>query len=140
VLFVDENETIHHLFFSCPMARLLWFAISITFGVSKPTSTAHLFGPWLRSFPPKQRNKVLVGVAACCWAIWLSRNEIVFQKSMSKSILQVIFRGTFWIRGWSILSKEEDVKMLKEGCRWLETVAVELFNKSVWNVFKRIKN
>jgi hypothetical protein len=53
--FGSEQETIQHLFFDCLMARLMWFAISVTFGVTKPTNTANLFGPWLRSFSHKQR-------------------------------------------------------------------------------------
>jgi hypothetical protein len=40
---------------------------------------------------------------------------MVFQKSQNKSILQVMFRGTFWIRSWSILSKEDGRSILKEG-------------------------
>jgi hypothetical protein len=42
--FSSEHETIQHLFFDCPMARLMWFAISVTFGITKPTNTAALFG------------------------------------------------------------------------------------------------
>lgn len=100
----------------------------------------NLFGLWLRSFSNKQRNLVLIGVAAFCWALWISRNEIVFQRSKSKSILQVIFRGMFWTRRWSILSKEEGRIILKGGCRLLETMALEDINKSGWNALKRIKN
>jgi hypothetical protein len=102
--FCSKNETVHHLFFDGPMARLMWSAISIMFGIKQPANTSHLFGPWLRSFSHKQRNLVLVGVAAFCWALWLSRNVVVFHKSKSITILQVMFRGTFWIRSWSILS------------------------------------
>jgi hypothetical protein len=83
---------------------------------------------------------VLIGLAAICWALWISRNDLVFQKSQYKSILQVIFRGTFWIRSWSVLSKEDGRIILKEGCRALETVALEFFHKSGWNVLKRIGN
>jgi hypothetical protein len=83
---------------------------------------------------------VLVGVAAFCWALWLSRNDVMCQKSKTKSFLQVIFRGTFWIRSWSILSKEEGRKHLKGCCRWMETIALELFKRSWWNVFQRIQN
>jgi hypothetical protein len=36
---------------------------------------------------------VLIGMTAFCWALWISRNDSVFQKSQYKSILQVIFRG-----------------------------------------------
>jgi hypothetical protein len=35
----------------------------------------------------------LVGVAAFCWVIWISRNDTVFHKSHYISILQVMFRG-----------------------------------------------
>jgi hypothetical protein len=138
--FCREQENIQHLFFDCPMARLMWFAICVSFGIKAPTTTDNLFGPWLASFPHKQRALVLVGVAAFCWALWLSRNDVVFQKSKSKSFLQVMFRGTFWIRSWSILTKEEGRKNLKEGCRWLETFALEIFSRSGWNVMKRIQS
>jgi hypothetical protein len=47
----------------------------------------HLLGPWLKSFS-KQRNLVLIGLAALCWDLWISRNILVFHKSQNKSILQ----------------------------------------------------
>jgi hypothetical protein len=100
----------------------------------------HLFGPWLTSFSNKQRNLVLIGMVAFCWALWISRNDLVFQKSQFKSILQVMFRGAFSIRSWSVLSKEEGRIILKEVCRELEAVALEIFHKSGWNALKRIEN
>jgi hypothetical protein len=91
--FCSEQETIQHFFFDCPMTGLMWIAISVTFGITKPANFANLVGPWLRGFSHKQKALVTVGVAAFCWALWLSRNDVVFQKSKSKSILQVMFRG-----------------------------------------------
>jgi hypothetical protein len=32
------------------MARLMWIAISVTFGITKLANIANLVGPWLRSF------------------------------------------------------------------------------------------
>jgi hypothetical protein len=96
----------------------------------------HLFGPWLRSFSKKQRDLVLIGMAA----LWISRNDLVFQKSQYKSVLQVIFRGTFWIRSWSVLSNEDGRSILKDGCRELEAVALEIFHKYGWNALKCIEN
>jgi hypothetical protein len=138
--FCAEQETIQHLFFDCPIARLTWGSVCLTFGVKKPEGVEHLFGPWFRSFSSKQRNLVLVGLAAICWALWISRNDLVFQKSHYKSILQVIFRGTFWIRTWSVLSNHEGRTILKDGCRALEGASLEIFNKSGWNALKRIGN
>jgi hypothetical protein len=114
--------------------------VCFTFGVKKPEGVEHLFGPWLRSFSSKQRNLVLIVLAAICWALWISRNDLVFQKSQFKSILQVIFRGMFWIRSWSVLSKEGGRAILKDGCRALEAMALEIFHKSGWNALKRIGN
>jgi hypothetical protein len=122
------------------MAKLVWGCVAFAFGISKPINLQHLFGPWLRSFSKQQRNLVLIGMAALCWAIWISRNDLVFNKSHYKSILQVIFRGVFWIRSWSVLSNEEGRKVLKFGCLKLETVALAFFHVSGWNTFKRIEN
>jgi ribonuclease HIII len=64
----------------------------------------------------------------------------VFQRTKSKSISQVMFRGAFRIKNWSILSKEEEMSILKGGCRRLESTALEVLNKNGWNALKRIKN
>jgi hypothetical protein len=136
--FCGMLESIQHLFFDCPMAKLVWEIVCLTFGIRRPYSVEHLFGPWLRSFSKRQRNLVMVGMAAFCWAIWISRNDIVFHKSRYMSVLQVMFRGTHWIRSWSILSREEGRYILKEGCRWVESVALEIFHNSGWNAFRRI--
>jgi hypothetical protein len=57
------------------MAKMLRMTKCFTFGIRAPTTVSNLFGPWLRSFSNKQRNQVLIGVAAFCWAL------IVFQRS-----------------------------------------------------------
>jgi hypothetical protein len=49
-----------------------------------------------------------------------------------------MFRRTHWIRSWAILSKEEGRIILREGCRWVEIVAMEIFHKSGWNALGRI--
>jgi hypothetical protein len=55
----------------------------------------------------------------------------VFHKSHSISILQVML--THWIRSWAVVSKEDGRIILKEGCQWVEIVALEIFHKSGWN-------
>jgi hypothetical protein len=75
------------------MARLMWGVVCFTFGVTKPVGVENLFGSWLRSFSSKPKNLVLIGMSAFCWALWISRNDLVFQKLQYRSILQVIFRG-----------------------------------------------
>jgi hypothetical protein len=83
--------------------------VSITFDIKKPRSISDIFGVWIKSFSAKQSKHVLIGIAAICWAIWLSKINLFFQRSKLCSCLQVIFKSAFWIRGWSILSKETEV-------------------------------
>jgi hypothetical protein len=137
--FCDKEESIQHLFFECPMARLMWFGVSTAFGFVQPNSVEHLFGPWINSFPPKLRKQIMIGVAAMCWALWLCRNDVVFQRSKPNYCLQVIFRGTYWIRSWALLSKEKEKDELKGGCRRLEIVCMDFFAKSGWNVMRRLQ-
>jgi hypothetical protein len=47
-------------------------------------------------------------------------------------------RGTYLIRSWVILSKEDGMVILEEGRRLLETMALEIFHKSGWNTLRRI--
>lgn len=117
--FCDKDETIQHLFFDCHMARFPWNAVVFSFGIQPPASVSHLLGSWLRGFSLTLRKQLLVGAAAICRALWLCRNEAVFSRKLPNSFLQVIFRGTYWIRFWSQLSKEEEKIFLKINCRLL---------------------
>lgn len=122
------------------MARMVWSVVSITYGFQPPTNMAALFDSWLRNFPSRLRNQILIGVTAICWVLWLSRNDVVFQRAKPNSSLQVIFRATHWIRSWAILSKEEEKDLLKKGCQRLEVIAMDLYSKAGWSIWRRIKN
>ena len=53
---------------------------------------------------------LLTAASALLWALWISRNEIVFDKCKPKSLLQVLFRGTHWLRQWANLQRREGLK------------------------------
>jgi hypothetical protein len=71
-----------------------------------------MFGTWLQGIRWKGRNLILIGVSAVCWAMWLSRNDIVFDKMNPQPCLRILFRATHWIR-------------------LLESMAMEIFAKNV---------
>jgi hypothetical protein len=58
-------------------------------GVTKPVSMDNLFVLGLEDF---RASLVLIGMTTFCWALRIGRNDLMFQKSQYKSILQVIFR------------------------------------------------
>jgi len=136
--FCSEDETIQHLFFYCHVAKFVWSAVFFAFGVKALASVSNMLCSWLRGFSMKLRKQFLVGVAAMCWAIWLSRNDVVFNQKQPNSYLQVIFRGTHWARSWSQLAKEEEKVHVKSNCRVIEGLVMELFAKKGWNFRQRL--
>jgi hypothetical protein len=93
--FCSSEETIQHLLFDCHFSRFVWRVIHISFNLSPPTSVHNFFTDWLLGMNGKLKYKILVGAAAFCWVIWLTRNDLVFDKILAPSYLQVIFRGTY---------------------------------------------
>jgi hypothetical protein len=53
-----------------------------------------MFTDWPHGFHRKLKFKIFVGASAICWVIWLTRNDVVFNKVLAPSYLQVIFRET----------------------------------------------
>jgi len=81
----------------------------------------------------KYKTFLLTAAATLCWTIWLSRNEVVFDKCKPKTFLQVLFRGTFWLRQWASLHcLEEDQEELREICQLLEGAALQFFASFGW--------
>ena len=80
---------------------------------------------------------IWVGVAAVCWAIWRCRNDIIFNKIKVNSILQVIFRGTYWFRFWAQLQQEEHAKnTFSSLSRLIEIVALNLVKGGCKHVYR----
>jgi hypothetical protein len=123
-----KNETIQHLFMECHFAKFIWRAVQFSFGLYPPNSISHIFDDWLLGVDKKNRKLILIGASAICWALWLSRNDMIFDKSPSVSYMQVIFEATHWLRSWALLQKcDEEGERLKVACRNLETTVMQLF-------------
>jgi hypothetical protein len=74
--FCDNKESIQHLFFECPLAKIIWCITHMTFGLVPPKNVSHLFGNWLKVIPKNDLVQIRVGVCAVIWAIWNSRNAM----------------------------------------------------------------
>jgi hypothetical protein len=95
--FCHSPESIQHLFLDCAYAKLLWRAV----------------------------HMLLTAASTLCWAIWITRNEVVFDKYRPKSFLQVLFRGTHWLREWARLQQRDDLReQLTLVGQHLETLAL----------------
>jgi len=137
--FCKQSESIQHRFFDCIYAKFLWRVICSTTGLMPPTNVVHLFGSWLNQGGSNLAELLLTGAAAFCWALWLTRNDLTFNKCHSKTLLQVLFRGTHWLRFWAQLQRTDDIKdKIVRTCRSLESSAMELFASHGWPFMFRI--
>jgi exonuclease III len=136
-IFCNRNETIQHLFLDCPCAKMIWRIIFFATSLQQPRSIRHMFGNWLSNQHKKVKNMIWVGVAALCWAIWRCRNDVIFNKLKTNSVMQVIFRGAYWMRFWAQLQREEETKdTLSDLSKKLEIIALEFSNRGWKNIYR----
>ncbi len=96
------------------MARFIWSTFFITFGINPPNNVANMFGIWLKGLQIWLKYQIFIGIVALLWAMRISKNDVVFNGSNFNSYLQVIFRGMYWARQWSLLLKEDGRDVMKE--------------------------
>ena len=84
-------ETIQHLIFYCHYARFLWRAVFVLFGIFPPRNMNHLFNSWSKLGGSNHNDLLLTVAAVFCWAIWITRNDMVFDKGHPKNF----FAGSF---------------------------------------------
>ncbi|WVZ54040.1 hypothetical protein U9M48_004908 [Paspalum notatum var. saurae] len=60
---------------------------------------------WFRGGGQNKVGMLLAGAAALCWALWLTRNDVLFNNCKPKYVLQALFRGTHWLRLWAQLQR-----------------------------------
>jgi hypothetical protein len=84
--FCDSEETVQHLFISCPFVRIIWRMIYFTYSLSPPINIINMFGNWLNGIPETDKTRIRIGVLALCWSIWIYRNNIIFNKQKDTNI------------------------------------------------------
>jgi hypothetical protein len=106
--------------------------VYIATGLAPPNNIRHMFGAWVCDMNSRDRKIFLLGIGAMLWAIWLSCNDVVFDKIPISSSTQVLFKGTQWTRTWSEFQKEEKKKTLLVACHLIETTTMEIFTSQGW--------
>lgn len=79
----------------CHYAKFIWRAVQFSFGLHLPSSISDIFYGWLLGVDKKKSKLILVGASVLCWALWLSRNDRVFDKSPYVYYMHAIFRASY---------------------------------------------
>jgi hypothetical protein len=133
----NMNESIQHLFIDCPLTQMIWRIIFFATNLKPPRSIHHMFGSWLNNQDKKIKSLIWVGVAAFCWALWRCRNDVIFKNLKTNSVMQVIFRGAYWLRFWAHLQRDEQAKdALSSLSKKLEMIALEVSNRGWKHLYR----
>ena len=139
-VFCDYQETVNHLFVSCPFARLIWRVVHFTYDIPPPANVTNMFGNWLNGIDKKTKGRIRVGVCALVWAIWNCRNDVVFNRQTKPNFLQVIHRAASSIHMWSYLLPVEQRGPMDTGCNRLMAVVRAIFSQGGWQLSRRIQD
>jgi hypothetical protein len=82
--YCEQNETIHHLFFTCHAAKYVWSCVARSIGASSRPGNFSQFFSWFPQFIPASRNVQILGIASICWAIWKLCNKACFEGKIIK--------------------------------------------------------
>lgn len=130
--FRDQEKTIQHLFIFRPFTALIWHTVYVAYNLPPSTSIPKLFGNWLVGISKKLKGHIRVGVCALLRAIWIYRNDNIFNRSCYINFLQVTFRPISSICVWSPLQREDAEDLMAFGCKRVEMVLQALFNQFVF--------
>ena len=137
--FVASQKPSNTFSLSVIMPKLCGALFIFVLGIKPPRNINHLFNSWSKQGGQNLRSLLLTGAAEVCWVIWLTRNDFMFSNGQTKSFLQVLFRGTHWLRFLALLQRTDDHKdLLILACHCLEIRAMELFASHGWPLRFRI--
>jgi len=78
--FCSENENLDHLFFLCPIAKVVWGMIAMCLGASNIPRNLLQYKNWIKNWLPDGQPVYTLRLVAACWTIWKRRNEACFEK------------------------------------------------------------
>ncbi|WVZ75277.1 LOW QUALITY PROTEIN: hypothetical protein U9M48_023349 [Paspalum notatum var. saurae] len=109
---------------------------------SKPKSIQHLFfdchyAKWLKQGGQNKVGLLLAGAAALCWAIWLTRNDFVFNKCKRKYVLHALFNILASFLG-SVRTEDKKDEVVQI-CKILEVSTMEIYASFGWPFTFRIE-
>jgi hypothetical protein len=64
-----QFESTNRLFFECPIAKVIWGVIALSFHQNDMPSNYNQLWPWLEKALPGGQAVYMLGLAAVCWAI-----------------------------------------------------------------------
>ena len=78
--FCSDIETTNHLFFLCPVAKVVWDIVGQCLNATTIPQNIQQYKEWIKESLPGGDLVYTFGFAAICWALWKCRNRACFDK------------------------------------------------------------
>ena len=121
--FCRERETSTHLFFTCPVARVIWRTAGCVFGTDKCLHNILQNFSWCYVYLADGEIFYTFGLAAICWAIWNSRNQATFEGKKLQTPFAAIYSACGFMSYWAGMMTGEDREAMERGAKMLRANA-----------------
>lgn len=122
-LFCNENESVHHLFFECVVAKQIWIDVVEVFGFNIPKNMIELSSFWEIN---NKKTVINIACVAAIWGIWIMHNDICFQGISWTSTRAILERINFSRHQWKILCGGDQSVLLRHCLQLLDRWRGEL--------------
>ena len=129
-LFCDRDESVSHLLFQCSMAKAVWGIVAFSLGATNVPRNFNQCWMWCEKWLSHRQNFHAIGIAAICWAIWKTRNNICFQGKKVTSPITIICHACSLISYWAGLYEDLDKEELSAGAETMLKIALQLVGKA----------
>ncbi|XBH99326.1 hypothetical protein VPH35_128690 [Triticum aestivum] len=117
--FCWNRETSKHLFFTCPVARVIWRTVGCVLGTYTCPNNIWQYFSWCYVFLPDGGKFYPFVLAAVCWAIWNCRNQAIFEQKELKTPFAVIYSACGFISYWAGMMTGADREAMERGAKML---------------------
>jgi hypothetical protein len=121
---------VNNLFFTCPIARVVWGVLGNLFGTNTCPNSLWQAIFWFYAFLPGGSEMYMVGIAVVCWAIWTIRKKVTFDGYTLKSPIEVVFTMCSCLLYWAGLQANDDKEKVVARTRKLMKLAADVARRT----------
>jgi hypothetical protein len=128
--FCGSLETVDHLLFSCPVAKVVWGLVETCFGQPDRPTCYEQFWPWIKkALPGGEQVYMLCLAVSVGQSGWQEIKSALIKKPL-KDPNDIVFAACALMRYWKGLYSEEAQVMIQAGVETMMRMAVQLMKRS----------
>jgi hypothetical protein len=130
VIFCDAPKTVDHIFFGCPIAKIIWGIVAFCFGQKCRPKTYNQFWEWIPKALQGGDKYYMFGLSVIRWAIWKCRNKVCFEKKLLKNPSVILHSACSFMCYWAGLHSTGSQEMINSGVDLMVKTAVKKHGKA----------